>query len=42
LPVEQRQTFISVPTVNKDTPLLPAGLLGPVTIRSVITDAVEP
>jgi hypothetical protein len=42
LRVEQRQTFISVPTVNKDTPLLPAGLLGPVTIRSVITDAVEP
>lgn len=30
LPVEQRQSAILLPSVTKDTPLLPAGLLGPV------------
>ena len=34
LPPEQRRTFITLPSVNKDTPLLPAGLLGPVKIYS--------
>ena len=32
LPPEQRRTFITLPSVNKDTPLLPAGLLGPVKV----------
>jgi hypothetical protein len=32
LPAAQRRTFISVPTVTKDSALLPAGLLGPVRI----------
>ena len=39
LPEAQRRTFISVPTVTKDSALLPAGLLGPVrilTTRSTI------
>ncbi len=34
LPVAQRRTFISVPTVTKDSALVPAGLLGPVKIRT--------
>jgi hypothetical protein len=33
LPQEQRKTFLMTPTVAKDTPLLPAGLLGPVVLR---------
>ena len=32
LPVEQRHTSITAPTVGKDSPLLPAGLLGPVRL----------
>ena len=35
LPVEQRRTFLLAPTVSKDAPLLPAGLLGPVTLHTV-------
>jgi hypothetical protein len=35
LPADQRHTFLMVPAVNRDTPLLPAGLLGPVTIRTM-------
>lgn len=38
----QRKTFIIVPTVNKDTPLLLAGLLGPVTLRSAVAVSIQP
>jgi hypothetical protein len=34
LPVAQRRTSISVPTVTKDSALVPAGLLGPVKIQT--------
>ena len=34
LPAEQRQTFLTADTVKKNTPLLPAGLLGPVTLKT--------
>jgi len=34
LPVEQRLTSITAATVSKDTPLIPAGLLGPLTFQS--------
>ena len=34
LPPDQRRTFITLPSVNKDMALLPAGLLGPVKILS--------
>ena len=34
LPAGQRRTFLTSPTVTKDSPLLPAGLLGPVSVRS--------
>ena len=34
LPVEQRHSTILLPTVTKDSPLLPAGLLGPVKLLS--------
>jgi hypothetical protein len=34
LPVDQRRSMILLPTVTKDSPLLPAGLLGPVKIYS--------
>jgi GH43 family beta-xylosidase len=30
---EKRETFLLAPTVKADAPLLPAGLLGPVTVR---------
>ena len=33
LPPEQRQTWLAAPTVTKNTPLIPAGLLGPVVIE---------
>jgi hypothetical protein len=33
LPVEQRLTSVTAATVSKDTPLIPAGLLGPVYLR---------
>ncbi len=34
LPPDQRRTFITLPSVSKESPLLPAGLLGPVKILS--------
>jgi hypothetical protein len=34
LPADQRKTVLLSPTVKQDTSLLPAGLLGPVTIRA--------
>ena len=36
LPSEQRKTFLLSPVIDKNTPLLPAGLLGPVTIRTAL------
>ncbi|MCL4177950.1 MAG: hypothetical protein KJ072_09425 [Verrucomicrobia bacterium] len=33
LPPDQRRTFLLAPTVSRDTPLLPGGLLGPVRLR---------
>jgi hypothetical protein len=33
LPLAQRHTFLTMPTVSKDSPLMPAGLIGPVTIQ---------
>ena len=33
LPAEQRHTSITAQTVTRGSPLLPAGLIGPVTIR---------
>ena len=33
LPAYQRHTSITAPTVNKHSPLLPAGLIGPVTLQ---------
>jgi hypothetical protein len=35
LPSAQRQTFLAVPTVKRNAPLLPAGLQGPVTISAM-------
>lgn len=40
LPADQRKTVLLSPMVSKDTPLLPAGLLGPVTIRSAVKISV--
>jgi hypothetical protein len=34
LPANQRLTHLAAPTVSATTPLLPAGLLGPVTLRT--------
>jgi hypothetical protein len=34
LPPEERHTFLTAPTVKQDAPLLPAGLLGPVTVSA--------
>jgi len=34
LPPEQRRTATNVQTITKDSPLLPAGLLGPVTVQA--------
>ncbi len=36
LPAEQRQTFLLAPTLKRDAPLLPAGLLGPVTLSYTV------
>ncbi len=36
LPLQQRRTFLTAPTVSKDSPLLPAGLIGPVTIQQAV------
>jgi hypothetical protein len=33
LPVAERTTFLAAPTVTKKSPLLPAGLIGPVQLR---------
>ena len=33
LPLEQRRTLLTAPTVTKNSPLMPAGLIGPVTIQ---------
>jgi hypothetical protein len=33
LPSVQRHTFLLAPTVSRESPLMPAGLLGPVTLR---------
>lgn len=41
LPVEQRHTSITVQTVTKDSPLLPAGLLGPVTLQTIKTMGLQ-
>ena len=35
LPVAQRRTFLLAPTVQPEAPLLPAGLIGPVTLQRV-------
>jgi hypothetical protein len=37
LPPPPRKTFLLARTLKKDAPLIPAGLLGPVTIRNVQT-----
>jgi hypothetical protein len=34
LPPEERHTFLAVPTVKQNAPLLPAGLQGPVMVRA--------
>ncbi|HOW63646.1 MAG TPA: glycosyl hydrolase [Candidatus Paceibacterota bacterium] len=36
LPASQRRTFLLAPTVAKDAPLLPAGLMGPVVLQPAI------
>jgi hypothetical protein len=36
LPPEKRHTFLARDTVAKNAPLLPAGLLGPVTLRTAV------
>lgn len=41
LPPEQRHSTILLPTVKSNTPLLPAGLLGPVALRFVSSQAVK-
>ncbi len=40
LPVDQRPTFLTTPTVNRQSGLQPAGLLGPVTLRVTQTIAI--
>jgi len=35
LPAEQRHTSVTAETVKKNAPLLPAGLIGPVTLQAV-------
>jgi hypothetical protein len=41
LPPDKRLTFLLSPVVDKATPLLPAGLLGPVTIQTARRVSVE-
>ena len=41
LPAEQRLTSITAATVSKDTPLTPAGLLGPVYLRYANTTEIK-
>ncbi len=40
-PADQRSTFLLAPTVKANAPLLPAGLLGPVTLRHVVEQEVR-
>jgi hypothetical protein len=42
LPADQRRSFLMVPTVRKDSPLRPAGLLGPVAVRSLVKVTASP
>jgi hypothetical protein len=42
LPAKQRCTFITKQTVKKDSPLLPSGLLGPVTLQTEIKIEIKP
>jgi hypothetical protein len=37
----ERQTFLTAPTVKEDSPLLPAGLLGPVTLKTATVIRTE-
>jgi len=37
LPTDQRRTFLTAKTVDGNAALLPAGLLGPVTLRATQT-----
>jgi hypothetical protein len=39
--LEHRDTFILAPTVKKESPLMPAGLLGPVTLRMSVSVNVK-
>jgi hypothetical protein len=41
LPPEKRRTFLAAPTVKQDSPLLPAGLLGPVILKTAETKEVR-
>ena len=41
LPANQRLTWSSYEPFNKDTPLLPSGLLGPVTISTAVPVTFE-
>ena len=41
LPIEQRSTSITAATVTKDTPLTPAGLVGPVSLRHANTTEMK-
>ena len=41
LPVEQRCTSLTAATVTKDTPLIPAGLVGPVFLRYANTTELK-
>ena len=41
LPAEQRRTFLLAPTLGPDAPLLPAGLLGPVTLHYAVAQPVR-
>ena len=42
LPADKRPTFLAAQTVNKNSPLLPAGLLGPVTIQTAEKISLAP
>jgi hypothetical protein len=41
LPLEQRRTAVTAVTVKKDSPLMPAGLIGPVRLWAASADAVK-
>ncbi|MBN1606956.1 MAG: hypothetical protein JW940_10010 [Polyangiaceae bacterium] len=42
LPPDERRTRLLVPTVRRDSPLQPAGLVGPVTVRYAVETTVSP